>query len=313
MLNRKSDRATAAEVKLTVESTATKVITVECDLQSFASVRAAAVQVATIAAEFGGLDTLVNNAGIMGFPDNRTGDGFDVQMQTNHLSHFLLTKLLMPSLDAAAAARGEARIVQHSSGARSKKMSADQIGNLNASFFSKCDAGTLGGDSPPPVCFNRYHQTKLANSVFMAALHHRLTAAGKTTIKSVCAEPGVASTSLGGNLAAAHTAKNLPVDWLHGMAKMYPVVQSPADGCCPLMYAAFSEGTNAGDFYMPKDQNQGCTVGKPVKCMEGAISANDAPEWISTKFEKEALTMSKENQDCLWAASEAAVGESFAF
>ena len=82
MLNRKSDRATAAEVKLTVESTATKVITVECDLQSFASVRAAAVQVATIAAEFGGLDTLVNNAGIMGFPDNRTGDGFDVQMQT---------------------------------------------------------------------------------------------------------------------------------------------------------------------------------------------------------------------------------------
>ena len=47
--------------------------------------------------------------------------------------------------------------------------------------------------------------------------------------------------------------------------------------------------------------------------MEGAISANDAPEWISTKFEKEALTMSKENQDCLWAASEAAVGESFAF
>ena len=62
---------------------------------------------------YGGLDVLVNNAGVMMQPDHRTTDCFDVQMQTNHLSHFLLTKMLMPSLEMAAFSRGEARVVQH--------------------------------------------------------------------------------------------------------------------------------------------------------------------------------------------------------
>eukprot|EP00971_Amphidinium_carterae_P014548 287188-Amphidinium_carterae.1 len=38
-----------------------------------------------------GLDVLCNNAGIMATKDEATADGCDTQMQTNHLSHFLLT------------------------------------------------------------------------------------------------------------------------------------------------------------------------------------------------------------------------------
>ena len=41
-------------------------------------------------------------------------------MQTNHLSHFLLTAEVWPLIVAAAAARGEARVVQHSSIARER-------------------------------------------------------------------------------------------------------------------------------------------------------------------------------------------------
>jgi NAD(P)-dependent dehydrogenase (short-subunit alcohol dehydrogenase family) len=170
----------------------TKVITIECDLQSFESVRAAAAALNDYCIPYGGLDALVCNAGVMGVPDSRTEDGYEVQMQTNHLSHFLLTALCMPSLERAGVGRGEARIVQvrtipsslclpstkrdpvqHSSGARSKKMATDGVGHLKAEFFEKSAAGTLGGDAIP-ACFNRYHQTKLANTVFAMTLHEKL-------------------------------------------------------------------------------------------------------------------------------------------
>mmetsp|Transcript_109960 Transcript_109960/g.342837 ORF Transcript_109960/g.342837 Transcript_109960/m.342837 type:complete len:115 (-) Transcript_109960:191-535(-) len=85
-------------------------ISIPCDLMSFKSVRAAADK---MCADFSqkGMDALVNNAGIMAFKDKATEDGCDVQMQTNHLSHFLLAKLCMPLLETAASLRGEARIV----------------------------------------------------------------------------------------------------------------------------------------------------------------------------------------------------------
>lgn len=51
------------------------------------------------------IDILINNAGIMATPFSRTRDGFESQLGTNHLSHFLLTALLMPALLRAAPAR----------------------------------------------------------------------------------------------------------------------------------------------------------------------------------------------------------------
>ena len=154
-------------------------------MQSFESVKKCAPMVEALCANSGGLDALVNNAGIMGVPDTRTVDGFDVQMQTNHLSHFLLSYLLMPSLELAADTRGEARIVQHSSGARRGNT---KTGMLKAEFFNQCEPGTLGGDDLP-ACFNRYHQTKLSNPVFTMALHDLLSKVN-SKVKSICADPG---------------------------------------------------------------------------------------------------------------------------
>ncbi|CAJ1333076.1 unnamed protein product, partial [Effrenium voratum] len=117
LLNRKSSRADEAEKTLSAAVPGGKVSAVECDLQSFASVRGAAEKLKEMFAGTG-IDVLCNNAGIMAMPDEATGDGYDVQMQTNHLSHFLLTKEIFPLLEKGAEQRGEARVVNHSSLAR---------------------------------------------------------------------------------------------------------------------------------------------------------------------------------------------------
>ena len=49
--------------------------------------------------EYGPIYSLLCNAGISGKHTGITNDGFDVVFQTNHLGHFLLTKLLLPHID----------------------------------------------------------------------------------------------------------------------------------------------------------------------------------------------------------------------
>ena len=39
---------------------------------------------------------LSSHAGIMACPESRTSEGYELQLATNHLGHFLLTSLLLP-------------------------------------------------------------------------------------------------------------------------------------------------------------------------------------------------------------------------
>lgn len=59
----------------------------------------------------GPLHALVNNAGVMASPEQRTAEGWELQFATNHLGHFALSLGLHPAL----AADGAARIVAVSS------------------------------------------------------------------------------------------------------------------------------------------------------------------------------------------------------
>src|SRR4051812_39712228 len=61
---------------------------VELDLASLASVRTAAED---LRSRVDRIDVLVNNAGVMATPLGQTVDGFELQLGTNHLGHFLLT------------------------------------------------------------------------------------------------------------------------------------------------------------------------------------------------------------------------------
>jgi len=85
--------------------------TAEClhlDLTSLASVRTFAEAVIALNTP---IHVLANNAGIMFGPRKVTEDGYESQLATNYLGHFLLTSLLLPHL----ANTGDARVVNVSS------------------------------------------------------------------------------------------------------------------------------------------------------------------------------------------------------
>ena len=122
------------------------------------------------------IDVLMNNAGVMAIPDRQlTVDGYERQIQTNHLGHFVLTALLQPKLAP------DARIVNVSSQAFqfASKMRSDQ-----SLWEPQPD------DYSPWV---QYGQTKLANILFTEELQRRSEAAGKQwTVVSL--HPGAVAT-----------------------------------------------------------------------------------------------------------------------
>src|SRR6266536_2667815 len=65
------------------------------DLASLESIRAAAGE---LRARHPRIDLLINNAGVMFPPRQATGDGFELQLGTNHLGHFALTGLLLEQM-----------------------------------------------------------------------------------------------------------------------------------------------------------------------------------------------------------------------
>ncbi|KAI8787826.1 retinol dehydrogenase 13-like [Biomphalaria glabrata] len=72
------------------------------DLNSFKSIREF---VEKFKKKESNLHLLINNAGVMMCPQEKTEDGFDVQFQTNYLGPFLLTELLLDILKASAPSR----------------------------------------------------------------------------------------------------------------------------------------------------------------------------------------------------------------
>ena len=272
LLNRPSERATKAESMLKEEAKSTNVETIPCDLQDFASVKQAAE---TIKSKYSAVDVLCNNAGVLGLQDRATKEGYDVQMQTNHLSHFLLTKELYPLLKKAAELRGEARIANHSSSARKFG------GDLDEKYLGK-NGGNLGGNGASLLFgggrWVRYVQSKLANAVFTLALNDRL--GPDSRIISTVAEPGFATTNIQNS-----SAQDGGMDF----SAFFRFAQSSEDGSMPILSACFAPNVAPGKMWAPSQR--GGTVGPAVEVDMDKVSA-------------------KEHQrDLLWKASEEACGE----
>lgn len=139
------------------------------DLSSLDAVRALAGRIAAD----GPLTVLVNNVGAM-FPDRQDSvDGIEATFAVNHLSPYLLTELLLPTLRAGA----PSRIVNVTSGA---------IGVAKRDFDSVEPSGGYYG-------FHWYGRAKLANLAYTLDLAGRLDG---TDVSVFAADPGGAATDM---------------------------------------------------------------------------------------------------------------------
>lgn len=204
-----------------IRTTATgEVDIVALDLADLASVAAAAEHV--IAHETR-LDLLLNNAGLMAVDQATTADGFEMQLGVNHLGHFALTAQLAPLVLATPGSR---IVTVSSMGHRAGKLRLDDL------FFEQ-----RGYDRWRP-----YFQSKLANLLFTAELHRRLSEAGSGTL-ALAAHPGGSHTDLG--FEGQGLTNRL----------MRPVVrftQSAAAGATPFVRAATDPAAQGGQFYGPR-------------------------------------------------------------
>ena len=99
---RSPERLKATLEELRSQTGSEKVNSYLADLSSLAAVRDLAE---CILSDEDRLDVLVNNAGVISSERKESEDGYELTFEVNYLSHFLLTRLLLPLLKDSAPAR----------------------------------------------------------------------------------------------------------------------------------------------------------------------------------------------------------------
>ena len=223
MACRNATKAAAALEGVKAKATGAEPEVRSLDLSSLGSVRECA---AGLASELSHLDVLLNNAGIMAVPKATTADGFESQLGTNHLGHYALTGLLLPTLLAAS----DPRVVTVASNAHKfGRMHFDDL------FFEHSRYGR----------WSAYGQSKLANLLFSSELQRRALE-HHTALTAVAAHPGYAATNLTSGPAI-------------GSALMRPLLaigdklmgQPDHMGALPQLYAATMPDVMADDYWGP--------------------------------------------------------------
>jgi NAD(P)-dependent dehydrogenase (short-subunit alcohol dehydrogenase family) len=238
---RDAEKAKRAAGRIRAGNTRGSVHVVEVDLASLASVRAAADEIRSAAPS---LHLLVNNAGVMDIPYQRTVDGFELTLATNHLAHFALTGLLLDRL-----LEGEgSRVVTVSSLAHRR---------------GRIDFDDLQSERRYDGV---YAQSKLANLLFTYELQRRLAAAGASMI-ALAAHPGNARTELW------RTASGIERAVTQGRLSLLAFwMQSAEAGAQPTLRAALDPAARGGEYYGPASFFE-CR-GRPVR-VESSPASHD--------------------------------------
>ena len=193
--------------------------------------------------DYGQLDLMINNAGVMMCPESKTAQGFETQFGVNHLGHFALTGLL---LDLLLATPGS-RVVNVSSMAHKwGEMVFDDL-DWEARDYDRSKA---------------YGLSKLSNLLFTSELQRRFAAAGSTSL-AVAAHPGWTQTDLQRHAALFR--------WLNPLFAM-----NAEKGSLPQLRAATDPDVEGDDYYGPRGLMEMTGYPKRVGRTDRARNADDA-------------------------------------
>lgn len=193
IVGRDAARTAAAVTQIKQRSNNQRVSSHIADLSSFDQVRALA---AKIKQSHRIVDVLVNNAGAMTHDRRESPNGFELMWGLNHLSYFLLTAELLPSIMAADAGR----IVNVASIAHMR---------------GKIDFDDLQGTQKYSM-WKAYAQSKLANVMFSYVLARRLEGRGVTVN---CLHPGLVASGFVANIGPLEKFLSPVIKWFMISAK----------------------------------------------------------------------------------------------
>lgn len=160
--------------------------------------------------DFPRIDVLANNAGGMFSKQPLTEDGFEMTFQVNHLAHFLLTRMLMPTLITS----------------RASVINTSSVAHKSIGLLFKLD------DVAKPKHYSQhlaYGNAKLANILFTKELHRRYHAQG---LNAAAFHPGVVASSF-----AKDTNSFMRLLYHTGL-KRAPGVITPKEGAQTLVWLA---------------------------------------------------------------------------
>ena len=191
------------------------------DLADLTSVEACAASLG----DLDRIDVLVNNAGLILDERTETAQGVEATFGTNHLGHFHLTRLLLPQLHAAPAAR----VVVVASAAHLWAAQGLQLADVNRTTRYR---GWMV-----------YGQSKLANILFARSLARRLEG---SRVVAHSLHPGSVTTNFGkeGDLHNGFSQRLMKVS-------EYLLI-SPEKGSRTSVHVASSPdaGTTSGDYWV---------------------------------------------------------------
>lgn len=224
---------------------------------------------------FARLDVLINNAGVMACEEAKTADGFEMQFGTNHLGHFLFTNRLVPLLE---------------------KGTAPRIVNVSSRGHHICP---VDFDDPhfarrPYDKWQSYGQSKTANILFTVALEQRLAGRG---IHAYALHPGGIHTNLGRHLSEAD------------MADLMERIRRGAEesGQPPQPFKTIPQGAATSCWAATAAELEGTGGVYCEDCHVAQQSDTDTMGGVRS------YALDPAAADRLWALSEDAVGERFAW